>query len=106
MDKVVFQEIYEADNIVYGDSRFDTMKYQLFDFSKVKEFAVSESEVKIIAALDSAAAVWNNNIKLAIVAQDPYTVEMIRIYKDNLAGINWDIHEFEDVADAIEWCLK
>ena len=86
---VVIDDIREADNLLYGDPRFDTMKYQLFDFFNVEKFDVSKKEVEVIAALDSASSVWNNNIKVAIVAIDPYIVELITVYKNKMAGTKW-----------------
>ncbi|MDX2432087.1 MAG: hypothetical protein QNK35_14210 [Bacteroides sp.] len=68
--RVVFDDILEADNLLYGDPRFDTMKYTLFDLIKVEKFDVSKREAEEIAALDSASSVWNNKIKVAIVARE------------------------------------
>jgi hypothetical protein len=101
---VVFEDIYEADNLLYGDPRFDTMKYTLFDLFKVEKFDVSKREVEEIASLDSASGVWNNHIKVAIVAIDPYIVELITVYKNNMAGTKWIIRGFENLRDAIGWC--
>ncbi len=101
---VVFDDIYEADNMLYGDPRFDTMKYSLFDLFKVEKFDVSKREAEEIAALDRASTVWNNKIKVAIVARDPYIVELITVYKNNMAGTKWIIKGFENIRDAVEWC--
>jgi hypothetical protein len=101
---VVFDDIYEADNMLYGDPRFDTMKYSLFDFFKVEKFDVSKREAEEIAALDRASTVWNNKIKVAIIARDPYIVELITVYKNNMAGTKWIIKGFENLSDAIGWC--
>jgi hypothetical protein len=101
---VVFDDIYEADNMLYGDPRFDTMKYTLFDLFKVEKFDVSKREAEEIAALDRASTVWNNKIKVAIVARDPYIVELITVYKNNMAGTKWIIKGFDNLSDAIGWC--
>ncbi len=101
---VVFDDIIEADNLLYGDPRFDTMKYTLFDLLKVEKFDVSEKEAEVIASLDRASSVWNNHIKVAIVAIDPYIVELITLYKNNMAGTKWIIRGFENIRDATGWC--
>jgi hypothetical protein len=101
---VVFDDIYEADNILYGDPRFDTMKYSLFDLFKVEKFDVSKREAEEIAALDRASTVWNNKIKVAIIARDPYIVELITVYKNNMAGTKWIIKGFDNLSDAVGWC--
>jgi len=101
---VLFDDIIEADNLLYGDPRFDSMKYQLFDFFKVGKVDVSKRDVEVIAALDRASSAWNNHIKVAIVAIDPYIVELITVYKNNMAGTKWIIEGFENLRDAIGWC--
>jgi hypothetical protein len=102
--EVVFEDIYEADNIMYGDPRFDLMRHHICDFRNVSSFNVSEDEVKVIAILDKASSHWNDCIKVAIVTKDPYIARMVTVYKNKLSGTNWTIRSFEEKSDAIQWC--
>ena len=101
---VIYQDIYEADNIIYGDPRFDNMKYQIADFSKLEKFELTEEEVQIIAALDKSSSRWNNEIKLAVVTSDSYLIERIKPYIESMQDTNWSIKIFKNIFEAKKWC--
>ena len=65
---LTYKDSYEANNLIYGDPRFDNMKYQIADFSNIEKAEFTEDEIKIISTLEKSSAIWNNNnIKMAIV---------------------------------------
>ena len=103
---VNYQDVNEADNIVYGDSRFDDMKYQIADFSKIEKFELTEDEVQIIAMLDKSSSRWNNKIKLAVVTLDLYLLERIKPYIEALQDTEWSIKIFENIFEAKKWCVE
>ena len=101
---VVFQDLYEADNIMYGDSRFDNMKYLIVDFSKTEKLELTEEETQIIAELDKGSSRWNNKIKLAVVTSDSYLIERIKPYIESMQDTEWSIKIFENIFEAKKWC--
>ena len=103
---VNYQDINEADNIVYGDSRFDDMKYQIADFSKIEKFELTEEEVQVIAMLDKSSSRWNNKIKLAVVTLDLYLLERIKPYIETMQDTEWSIKIFENIFEAKKWCIE
>ena len=103
---VNYQDVNEADNIVYGDSRFDDMKYQIADFSKIEKFELTEQEVQIIAMLDKSSSRWNNKIKLAVVTLDLYLLERIKPYIETMQDTEWSIKIFENIFEAKKWCIE
>jgi len=103
---VNYQDVNEADNIVYGDSRFDDMKYQIADFSKIEKFELTEDEVQIIAMLDKSSSRWNNKIKLAVVTLDLYLLERIKPYIETMQDTEWSIKIFENIFEAKKWCIE
>ena len=103
---VNYQDVNEADNIVYGDSRFDDMKYQIADFSKIEKFELTEEEVRIIAMLDKSSSRWNNKIKLAVVTLDLYLLERIKPYIETMQDTEWSIKIFENIFEAKKWCIE
>ena len=103
---VVFQDLYEAGNIMYGDRRYDNMKYQIADFSKTEKFEVTEQEIKIIAALDKSSSRWNNIIKLAIVSSDSCLLKKIMPYIESMKDTAWSIKIFENIFEAKKWCIN
>ena len=103
---VNYQDVNEADNIVYGDSRFDDMKYQIADFSKIEKFELTEEEVQIIAMLDKSSSRWNNKIKLAVVTLDLNLLERIKPYIETMQDTEWSIKIFENIFEAKKWCIE
>lgn len=65
---------------IEGDHRFDTLRYVINDFLEVASFDVSAANVRIIAAIDAAAALTNPNIKVAIVATDAQVHALAEVY--------------------------
>lgn len=37
-ETVTYQDFYKANNLIYGDSRFERMKYQIADFTSMEKF--------------------------------------------------------------------
>ena len=40
-ENFTYNDSYEANNLIYGDSRFDNMIYQIADFSKIEKVEFS-----------------------------------------------------------------
>jgi hypothetical protein len=52
---------------VYGDRRFDSLRYVINDFSACTELSVDMEVIREMAAMDSAASHSNPRIRIAIV---------------------------------------
>lgn len=70
--KIDFTDIYKANTIIIGNSKFDNMDFEIFDFSDVKEFNLRNEDILAISALDKSSSVWNKNMKGALVLNDQY----------------------------------
>ncbi len=103
---VNFDIVNKADGDLIGDSRFDCMKFSIFDFTNVEEFILSKQELLIISTLDKGASRWNGNLKLALLAnKNNFNVNIIlRKYKNLMKNNNWDIALFHDINTALNWC--
>jgi len=101
---LTFQDIYELNNIIYGDSRFETMRYQILDWTKVEKFEISKKEVKIISTLEKSSTRWNNKVKLAIVVTDKEYLKAIEPYLKVMKSTNWEIKIFENIFECEKWC--
>ena len=102
-----FKDSFEANNLIYGDSRFDNMKYQLADFSKIEKAEFTEKEIKIISALEKSSTNWNNYVKLAIVKSTSVCLSyIIDPYLETMKSTNWEIKLFKDRIEAEKWCLE
>lgn len=97
------REIKASNDRVYGDRRFDDMRYHVADFLDATEVLLAPKELKIFAALDNAAARTNGRIRLAIVVRDERLVELARIYKRETRGKGWPVEIFGDLESARAW---
>ncbi len=104
---LTYKDSYEANNLIYGDSRFDDMKYQIADFSKVEKFEFTENESNVIAILEKSSSTWNNNVKLAIVTSASVCLSsIIDPYLERMKSTNWKIKIFKNRIEAENWCLE
>ena len=87
---------------VYGDKRFDDLAYKIIDLSSVTEFQFSESELKKIAYLDSAAARSNPRIKIAVITSTLEAEEIMQRYQ-KYSNNTWQMKFFKSRPAADAW---
>jgi len=102
--ELVFNDINQADQKIFGDLRFDLMKYAIFDFSNIKKLNITTEEAQIIGLLDKSSNIWYRNIRIALVSTNPKLIELSEIYKTNLTGSKWTAQIFKDFDSALKWC--
>ncbi len=96
-------EILQAIEDVHNDIRFDSISYVINDLLNVSKYDISDKDIKTIAVIDSAAALSNENIKVAIVATQTDFEEMYPLYNE-LASKSSFAHEiFTSLAEARNW---
>jgi len=99
-------EINKADGLLLGDSRFDNKEDTIYDFSKVNNFNVDDSEVKIIAELDKGMSHYNRKMKFGIISVDKKITELASEYKELMRNTSWSIKIFDNLNDALKWCQE
>jgi hypothetical protein len=67
-DHVGGDELLASIQRIEADGRFDQIRYVINDFLGVAGHDVSAEKLRLIAAIDKAAALSNPNIRVAIVA--------------------------------------
>ncbi len=77
---VTDEELMQSLIKIESDPRFDDIRYVINDFLEVEGFAVSEDSVRVLSALDNAAASSNPNIRIAIVATDLQIQALAELY--------------------------
>ncbi len=100
---VTGKEILKAAEEVEGDSRFDHIRYVINDFLAVTEQRISPKEIRIIAAIDKAAALSNPDIMVAIVATEQAIQEMAALYCDLSIDSPYPTRMFTGLDEAREW---
>jgi len=98
------KEIMEVDDLIYGDVRFDTMKFQIFDYSKISKLEINEIESEVIGTLDKTASVWNKRLKVAVVSDNKIINNLTDKYKKALHGSLWKVKNFTSKEEALIWC--
>ncbi len=98
------KEIMEVDDLIYGDIRFDTMKFQIFDYTKIDNLAMNETESEVIGTLDKTASVWNKRLKVAVISNSETINNLTDKYKKALLGSLWKVKSFTSKEEALIWC--
>jgi len=95
-------EILSASTEIYGDPRFDILKYKLVDFSDVTSITISEEEIKLITFQHAAAAQSNPRIKNAIIINK--NDERAKLFVHYLStNSNWEVAAFSSLEEANQW---
>ena len=97
------QDVLQSNRDVYGDARFDKMRYQLADFLKAESFNFTEMDVKQIAYMDKAAATTNPFVKVAIAADHEVAKELTNLYAKYAEDSPWETRIFETIEEAKKW---
>ena len=66
-EKVTGTEIVEASTSIYGDERFDMLKYKFVDFLDVETIKIDKNQLALIAYQHQAAERSNPYVKTAIL---------------------------------------
>lgn len=101
-DHVNDDELMRSVHEIESDERFDTLRYVICDFLGVGSLALTEDNVRVISAIDAAAAMTNPHIKIAIVATDAKVRSLAELY----ATAPWTAYPtqvFDDLAAARAW---
>jgi len=99
---VTGKEIIDTSTEIYGDPRFDILKYKLVDFSDVNSINISEEEIKLITYQHAAASKSNARIKNGIVIDKDD--ERGKMFADLLVkSSSWEVRVFDNLAEANSW---
>lgn len=96
-------EIIQSNEAIYGDPRFDDLRYQIVDFTEVETFEVSEQDMKRMAYYDRVAARSNPRIRLAVIAPEATGRSVAETYEKHNQEPGWEQRIFETRAEARAW---
>ena len=100
-------EVEEADNEMYGDPRFDEIKYFIWDMTDASELGMTESDSDFPAGTDRAAAYTNKNLNGALVSNNEQIRKRFKRYIEVSSEIGnpWKLKIFNNLEDARAWVL-
>jgi hypothetical protein len=96
-------ELMQCNRDIYGDVRFDTIKYQLFDMLDTTGLAIDALDVRKVAACDNAAAITNPNVKCALVAINENAHILSEVYQSGISESPWEGLSFITIQEARAW---
>ena len=96
------KEIIEASTAIYGDQRFDTLKYKLVDFLDAETIKIDKDEVALIAYQHLAAERSNPYVKNAIVIK-PSDSEIASSFAAFFSDSCWEVQIFQNLDEANNW---
>lgn len=104
-NELTFKDFQEVNGLIYGDSRFDSMQFQIADFTNVNTINVTSEEIRIISTLELKASVWNKFVKVAHVTSVDQLKELVHVYEDKMKDSNWEFGLFDTFEEAKKWCI-
>ena len=102
---VTASELHDANNEIYGDHRFDDIKYFIWDMTGAKNLEMIKDEAEISVYTDHVATSYKRSLKGAFVANDKHVRKIIKHYIDKSIklGSTWELNLFYKTEDAKEW---
>lgn len=89
---------------IFGHGRFDDIKYVIYDFLDIGCCRCDLNTVENTAAISSAASATNPNVKVAIVATQPWVVEWAPTFID-ISGTRYPTRLFSTLEEARAWAV-
>ncbi|OQD41741.1 hypothetical protein BUL40_14170 [Croceivirga radicis] len=98
-------DIHKTDNLLYGDERFNSISFQIYDMTGLEKVFEGEKEIKTVVGYDMGATFWKNKMKVAVVSDNnPMVEELYHVYKEGMAHTSWEINLFKTLEEAKSWC--
>ncbi|MDQ8181545.1 hypothetical protein [Pelagicoccus sp. SDUM812005] len=104
--KVTSEDIVESNKEVYGDPRFDELRWELVSFDETESVAFKPANVRLIAYMDEAAARSNPYISVAFIGKTSILKEVEEAYANTGAKPTWPVFSFESREEALEYITQ
>ena len=102
---ITAEEVLQAFTSIFGDIRFEIIKYKIVNFINVKINLMSLQEAKILGVLDQKASIWNPKLFVSIITHDEYNTFLMKEYLKQLESTEWSYEIFnhrKDVSNYLE----
>jgi hypothetical protein len=97
-------ELLNSNFEIFGDERFDDIRYQIVDLREVQEIEVTEKHMRKVAHLDMAASRSNPRVKVAVLTNKPGGKLLSEIYdKYSKDKSPWETMLFTNIEDVWDW---
>ncbi len=96
-------DILQSNTLIYGDPRFDKMRYQIVDMLDVESFEVDRETMEEVAVMDIAASGTNPYIVVAVVSIRSQAERLNEIYETTTDKSPWETELFDSIEAARAW---
>lgn len=103
---VTGDEIIKSSTEIYGNPKFDTLRFQIVDFLAAESFDVTTEAMEEVSVMDLAAAQTNPVLKVAVIATDAQGARLVELYESTTGSAPWETELFTTLADAHAWIDK
>jgi len=101
------EDLINSNLEIFGDERFDDLRYQIADLTRVEAIDINEIHIRKMAYLDLAAARSNPNIRVAVVSSSEATAQIGESYANySKEKSPWKTKIFSSLEEAQEWVLE
>ena len=97
------QDLIDANNYLLSNADFDSLDYQVIDFSDVEDFKVTSYDMGIIGSMNNSQTLFNKKMKVAFITSDIYIKEQIKEYNKYMIKTDWEIQIFKNLQEAKKW---
>ena len=104
--KVSSLELVNSNKLVYGDERFDNLKWELVHFDRAESVSINEKDIRLIAYMDKAAARSNPHITVAFIGQTETLEQIEAQYKNAGSPPVWPLVRFDSYEDAVSYITQ
>ena len=101
---VTEKEVMMVNDLIYGDKRFETITYQIADYTGAVDIQISPRDAQVIGALDKSSSRWNRSrVKNIVVTKDDKFIPIVKTYFREFEGTHWEGRIFDTLEMAYAW---
>ncbi len=101
---VTQEEVHMINDIIYGNIKYDTIKYQIADYSDVTEIVMTTFDAKVIGTLERKSTRWNpDRVRNVVVTRDEWFIPIVNAYFKEQERTAWENRIVETLAQAYEF---
>ena len=97
------EDLLRSNLELYEDERFDTIEYELADFTGIESYAATAETIRRVARMDRDQSVRNPELKVALIATKDVHRGLAQVYALSGGDTPWSIGVFETEEEARVW---
>ena len=105
---ITLDELNLANGDIHGHQYFDAHHFQIVNLLDASLVSMSQEDILIPTAIDYVASKTRKNVKMAIVAQQPHSLQLAEYFIKSARDMNipWKIKIFPELQAALLWAKK